>query len=133
MAVAKKIELYGDNSAGDVMPFTVSSSVAIPKGTLLVLSATPRTAAAHSTFMEKFVGVANAEKDSADTSTQLGVWTNGIFEFSASGSISDGDIVALSGTPNFVYASNTLTDPRQFVGMALNDAASNLVVVRVLK
>jgi len=133
MVVATKIELYGDNSAGDVMPFTVSSSVAIPKGTLMQLSASPRTIAASSTYGQVFVGVATAEKDSADTSTQLGVWTNGVFKMTASGSINDGDTVILSTAANTVEASNACTDRRLIVGTAFNDAASSLVVVRVLK
>ena len=130
---ATKVELYGHNSAGDVMPFTVASGTAIAKGTCLVLSASPRTAIAHSSVEEKFLGVANIQKDSDDTSTQLGAWTNGVFDFAASGSISDGDICVLSETANHVMASNAMTDPTKIVGIAFNDATAGRVIVRVLK
>ena len=130
---ATKIELYGHNSAGEVMPFTISSSTAIPKGSVMVLSATPRTITIHDSIGQKFVGVTNVVKDALDTSTQLGVYTNGIFNFAASGSIADGDIVALAGIPNYVEASNAVTDYTQIVGMAFGDAAAGRVDVRVLK
>lgn len=130
---ATKVELYGHNSAGEVMPFTISSSVAIPKGSLMVLSASPRTASIHSAANQVFVGVASSEKDASDTSTQLGVWTNGVFDMAASGSITDGAIVALTDTVNHVIASAALTDMSKYVGVALNDASGGRVVVRVLK
>lgn len=130
---ATKIELYGHNSAGEVMPFTVASGTAIPKGSCLVLSASPRTATIHASVGQKFVGVASTEKDSADSSTQLGVWTNGVFNFATSGSVSDGDIVSLSGTANKVYTTNSETDVTKIVGMALGDSVSSRVDVRVLK
>lgn len=129
-----KIELYGHNSAGDVMPFTISSSVAIPKGSLMVLSASPRTMSIHSgAGNEVFVGVASAEKDASDTSTQLGVFTNGVFEMAASGSINDGNLVALADKQNYVIASTALTDTSKLVGIALSDASGGVVPVRILK
>lgn len=132
---ASKIELFGNNSAGDVMQYTVSSSASIPLGTLMVLSASPRTMAAHSSEGQIFVGVANAEKDSSDTSTDLGVWQNGVFKMAASGTISDGDQVILGDTANYVAASNAITEQghAKLVGIALNDASGGLVVVRVRK
>jgi len=130
---AIKVELYGNNSAGEVMPFTVSSSGAIPKGSLMVLSATPRTMAVHSALNQKFVGITNAEKDADDTSDELGVWTNGVFSLMSSGAIADGDIVVLSETANLVMASNVATDYTYIVGTALNDASAGRVPVRVLK
>lgn len=133
MTVATKIELYGHNAAGAVMPFTVSDSTPIPKGTVMVLSATPRTITAHASVGQKFVGVASSEKDTNDTSDQLGVWTNGVFSFDASGSIADGDIVILSATANQVETDNSNTDPTKLVGMAFSDAAGSRVDVRVLK
>jgi len=130
------IERYGHNSAGEVMPFTVSVSTLIPKGSLMVLSATPRTATIHASVEQLFVGIASAEKDADDSSTQLGVITNCVAEVASSGTINDGDRVVLENAgagANFVMASNACTDSRKLVGMALSDAASNRVVVRVLK
>lgn len=130
---ATKIELYGHNSAGDVMPFTVSSSAAVPLGSVLVLSASPRTVSISSGKGQKFVGVANAEKDSTDTSTSIGAWTNGVFNFAASGSINDGDKVITSTVANMVEASASCTDSTIIVGMAFGDATGGRVDVRVLK
>ena len=130
---ATKIELYGHNSAGEVMPFTISSSTAIPKGSVMVLSATPRTITIHDSIGQKFVGVTNVVKDSLDTSTQLGVYTNGIFNFAASNAILDGDKVITSTVANFVEASAACMDPTIIVGMAFGDAAAGRVDVRILK
>jgi hypothetical protein len=130
---ASKIELYGNNSAGRVISWTVSSSGAIPKGTLMVLSASPRTIAAHSSAGEKFIGIANAEKDALDSSITLGTWTDGIFNVAASGSISDGDLVVLSDHANLVIASAAIADETRLVGMAIDDASAGRVSVRVNK
>lgn len=130
---ASKIELYGHNSAGEVISYTISDSVEILKGTLMVLSASPRTAAAHSTGGQVFLGIANADKDSTDSSDQLGVWTNGIFLLAASSSINDGDPVVLDIYPNYVVASQSVVHPGKLVGIAQSDASGGLVPVRILK
>ena len=132
---ATKVELFGHNSAGDVISGTISSSVAVPKGTLMVLSASPRTIAAHSAKDEVFVGVASAEKDVLDTSTTLGCYQNGVFDFACSGAVTDGAKLALSDTANRVIASAALTDMTKYVGMALADssASGGRVVARVNK
>ena len=131
--VVTKIELFGDNSAGQVMGFTVASGTAIPKGSVMVLSASPRTATIHASVGQKFVGVATAEKDALDSSTRLGVWTNGVFNFATSGAVADGDIVCLSATVNAVYTNNAETDITKIVGMAFGDYTGGHVDVRVLK
>jgi len=133
MAVATKTELFGENSAGDVMSYTVASATPVPKGTLMRISATPRTAIASSLKGQVFVGIASAEKDSLDDSTNLGVWQNGVFEMTSSGSITFGDTVVLSSAANTVEVGASTASSAITVGMALNDAAGNLVTVRVNK
>ena len=129
------IERFGANSAGEVMSFTVSSSVAIAKGAVMVLSASPRTMSAHSAAGQVFLGVTNAAKDASDSSTELGVVTNAVVNFAASGTINDGDTCILSNAavPNYVEASNGCYDQRLIVGKAFGDASSSRVDVRVLK
>ena len=67
--------------------------------TLCVLS-DPRTAAAStdSTKANPFAGVAGTEKISTSNATELGLYTTGVFVFTAAGSaIVAGELVALSG------------------------------------
>lgn len=128
-----KVNLLGPNSAGEVVDYTISTSATATKYDLMILSS-PRTIASHTTTVAAdCVGVANADKEAADDSTKLGVQTNGIYEMDASGSINAGDQVITSSVANYVEASNSITNPIQIVGVALKDAASNKVEVRVLK
>jgi len=94
------IELHGD--AGDVTRYTVASGAAILKGTLCILSDI-RTATASSAASGKFIGIAATDKSATDNSTNLGLFTNGIFDIitpttaGAEGAIQAGDLVEISG------------------------------------
>ncbi len=129
-----KVNLLGPNSAGEVVGFTIGENATATKYDAMVLT-DPRTIASHTdnSYAALFVGLANADKDPVDDSTKLGVQTNGIYEFDASGSISAGDIVVLSYLANYVETDNTETIPAKIVGVAFKDAASSKVEVRMLK
>lgn len=107
---AQAIELYGDR--GDVIRYTVSDTLTISKGTLLLISGT-RTAlkptgwrgvAAGTTIPMPVAGIAAADKVALDGSTTLGVYTNGMFEMrvSQNAGLSEGDLVAISGLNNTI-------------------------------
>lgn len=83
-----KVELFGANRDGLPISFIVASSATIAKGTLLELT-DPRTASANTTSGAVIAGIANAQK-SADWSTRLAAWTQGIFTFVASGACTVG-------------------------------------------
>ena len=129
---ASVIELLGHNSSGDVMSFTCAAGTAITQGCLMILS-DPRTIAKHATTIGGlFAGVASADKDASDTSTSLGVYTNGVFKMAASGTINAGDQVIVSSVANYVESSNTCIQNSKIVGTALDNASGSLVSVRVL-
>jgi hypothetical protein len=82
------------------------------------------------------VGVAAFDASSGDKVT---LYTGGIAVLAASGSITAGDIVvtAAAGAVSTLAAVTTptaadVTNTRAIVGVALSDAASNLVTVRFL-
>ena len=79
---------------------TVSSSAAIPKGSLLQLSSSPNTVTVSSSDNQKFAGIAVEEKVSSETDIlTIGVAIDGVWEIStSSSSITAGVMVNLSGT-----------------------------------
>ena len=114
------------------IPMTVADGAGIEKGCLLKLS-DPLTAAAHSGDEDVFAGIAASEKIANDGNTKLGVYRGGIFKMTASGSITVGQSVALSGTANKVKAADATCTGGKIVGIALETAADGetfLVEVR---
>lgn len=104
-----KVELYGQNNDGDPRRYTVASGVAIAKGTLLIFGA-GRTAVAHAAGVGGYIaGVAAMDKSATDLSTSISAWTNGIFDVTASGTLTEGHPFKTSATANTVeVAANTI-------------------------
>ena len=75
---AVKITLLGN--AGDPVEWTVAAGTAIPKGTLMALSASPQVAIATSGATNVFAGITSVEKTATDGVTELALWTHGLFE-----------------------------------------------------
>ena len=121
------IELLGN--AGDPVRYTCAT--AIPKGTLLKISA-DRTVAATTADDEPIAGIAAMETDGTETS--VSVYTNGIFDmYSAAG--------MTLGAIQMVDALNDVTDTDAgallngaVVGQCLEAAGAGVIsAVRVLK
>lgn len=128
------IELLGNQ--GDPVRYTVADGVGIEKGTLMYLSADPRTAAASSAEGQPFVGIAAHEKVASDGSTSISVYTNGIFDLKDSGSgVTLGDMVKLGGANLIATADEAGANAEQeIVGMCLETASgSEIVQVKVRK
>ena len=126
-----KIEQYGMNSAGDIRGFDCASGTKIPKGTILKL-ATPRTASASTGTADIFAGIASADKSGTDFSTRVGAWENGIYEFTASGTIVAGDKLQTATPGNYVMRMPSFTSHQIEVGYAVKSAATyERVQVRV--
>ncbi len=92
------IELLGH--AGEVVQYTVNDGAAIEKGTIMYISADPRTAfnSLAATTGAAFAGIAATEKVASDGSTSLGLYTYGVFDLKcASGGCTLGALVTLSG------------------------------------
>lgn len=116
------------NLDSDIHYFTVADGTAIQKGTIMVISADPRTIIAHSAANEIFVGVAVEDKVAGDGQTRIGVRTRGIFDMVASAAITLGRPVALSGTANQIRdagASLSLTDLNAVFGRCLETASAS--------
>ncbi len=126
------VELFGQNSAGEVISFTVADGTGIPINTILKF-ADSRTASASTATADLFAGVANSEKEASDGATTIGAYQNGVFDFAASGAISAGDTLITAAPGNYVMASGSVTDPAKIVGYALQNKASDRVVARVNK
>lgn len=136
---AIKVELT--NTTGFPRRFTVASNASIAKGTLLSLF-DPRTASYASYLsLTRLAGIASMEKENNDYSTSISVWTDGIFELVASGSITVGDNVIYAGDatyPNTVKSAGvsttlmTCASAALIIGYALETAADAEVInVRV--
>lgn len=129
---ATPIELLGNNSAGEQLRFTCADGTAITKGTILKLT-NPRTASIASATTDKIVGIAAMDKEANDGSTEISVYTNGVFEMAASGSISAGGRVEKTNGANNEVQASTSTDPAVVIGIALDNASGDKVAVRMIK
>jgi len=88
------VNLLGDE--GDVIEYTVPNTEAVPKGTLMTLSGA-RGCLATSGINKTFIGIASTEKVANDGSTNLGLYTKGIFDLMVVGAVGIGEPVKLSG------------------------------------
>ncbi len=130
-AVAKKVEYFGSNNDGQPIQYACASNVYIPKGTLLS-AFDPRTAS------EALVGAGFAgagillhDKDASDAKTTVSVLTQGIWDITASGAITNGAPVVFIGENYVKQASLALVSDSLFiVGYAMEDA-SNAEVINV--
>ncbi len=125
--VAVIIELLGNG--GDPIRFTCAT--AIPKGTILKLSA-DRTVAACSADDEAIVGIAAMEADG--TETQISVYTNSIHDVYSGAGFTLGAMVAVDALNDFKDADATDLLQGSVLGQALEVAtAGETKAVRVLK
>jgi hypothetical protein len=101
----------------DPIDFTVADGVAIPKGTLLKLT-DGRVAIAASGAGDMIAGIAARDKIASDGRTQLAVFTRGIFDMEADGTIAVGGAVMADGTGSTVIASTGVAGAAQ-IGYSL--------------
>lgn len=112
-----KVELYGANNDGNPVRYTIANGTSVSKGQLLSI-ATPRTAVAVTVRDNPIAGVAAEEHIANVGITSIAVWTDGIFDATASKAIHAGAKV-IGTTANMVTASEAL----------MSDAASNAIVL----
>ena len=118
-----KVELYGSKNDGNPRRYTCASGVAISKGDLLLLS-DPRTVASHSTGVGGYMGgVAAMDKSATDLSTSISAWTTGVFEVTASGTITTGHPVKASTGENIVEAAAESIMGSAILGYALETSS----------
>lgn len=92
-----KVELYGANNDGSPRRITIADGTAVSKGTLCNLT-DPRTTTGAAASAAACSGVASEEKNANDGATSISVWTDGIFNATASGAISVGDGLRAAGS-----------------------------------
>lgn len=88
------------NRDGDIHYFTVADGNALNKGTLMILSADPRTAAAHSADGQIPLGFSVEEKVANDGQIKLGVRTRGIVDAVCDGNVTLGDLLIPGAVAN---------------------------------
>ncbi len=81
MAVATITTLLGNQ--GDPVEYTVDKTVAVPKGTLMKISASPKTAIAATSDGEFFAGIAAVEVKPDVGTVKLSLITHCVAEFTA--------------------------------------------------
>ena len=119
---------------GPPIPFTVADA-GIEMGTLLTMS-DPMTAAANSTKESIVGGIAASEKIASDENLKLGVYRQGIFKVTASGSITVGDaLISASGAAgsegNKLETSGTSVE--DIVGISLESATDGQTFLMELR
>ena len=139
---ATRIESFG-NLNNHEYQVTVANATAISKGTLMILSADPRTAIASSGINQIFIGVANADKEASDGATRIGVDSSGIFDMTCVAGTLDipafGDLVELSGANliravkrNTVSGADFVSGAKFVLGRALETgSASEVIAVKI--
>lgn len=129
-----KIELFGANNDGQPIRYAVNAGSNYAKGTLMFISGTGREMISLNTGANNMPVAGILAIDVSGTSS-ASVWTQGIFEFTASGTILAGEPIAACGSKNIVvsslvglsgggaavfgYAMNTVEDAARF-GVRVN-------------
>ncbi len=102
MAVATITTLLGNQ--GDPVEYTVDKTIAVPKGTLMKISASPQTAAAATADGDKFAGIAAVEVKADTGVTKLALITHCVAEITA------GVGATTFGQPQQISAANAVID-----------------------
>jgi hypothetical protein len=117
------------------LPFTVSNTTGIEKGTALKMT-DPMTAIITSGAADTFAGIAATEKIANDGKTKIGVYRGGIFKVYLSGSCTVGDIAVLDAVPNYFKSGTALTQAAlsgsRICGTFLETGATNETVLMEL-
>lgn len=128
-----KIELT--NNTGFPRQFACADTPIILKGTLCKLT-DPRTCSASDGAGDIIAGIASMDKVASDGSLRVALWTDGIFEVYASGSIAVGANVISAGAANEVMTGSagiaTMASGAAIIGYALETATDGeTLAVRV--
>lgn len=123
MAVATITTLLGNQ--GDPIEYTVSATVAIPKGSLMNIDSSPQTATIAAADGEYFAGIAATEKTATDGVTKMSCITHCIAEFTAGvGATTFGQPQKISGANAVIDADDdTIENSAEVVCLALETAA----------
>ncbi len=134
MAVASITTLLGNQ--GDPVEYTVIATTAIPKGTLMKISASPQTALAASADGDFFAGIAGTEKTATDGVTKMMCITHCIAQMTAgTGATTFGQPQKISALNAVIDADDdTVAKAAEVVGLSLDtvvDGAEGAVLVNL--
>ena len=123
MAVATITTLLGNQ--GDPVEYTVDETIAVPKGTLMKISASPQTAAAADADGDFFAGIAAVEVKADEGTTKLALITHCIAEMTAgTGATTFGQPQKISAANAVVDADDdTIENSNEVVGISLETVA----------
>lgn len=121
---------------GDPVEYIVATGTAIAKGTLMILSSSPKTATASTGDGEFFCGISAVEKTTTDGVTKLACITHCVAEMTAgTGATTFGQMQKLSGANLVIDADDdTTANMMENVGLSLEtvaDGARGAVLVNV--
>jgi len=103
------------------VPFICAEATDIPKGSCVKI-ADPYTVSLAGSAEDYVGGITKTEKESGDGKTRVSVYRGGIFKVMASGSITAGQTITISGTANkFVVSDATCVSSKTW-GIALETA-----------
>lgn len=133
-AEADIITLLGNQ--GDPVEYTVATGTAIPKGSLMVLSSSPKTATISSADGDFFCGISAVEKTATDGVVKMACITHCIADMTAgTGATTVGQMQKISGANLVIDADDdTTANMMENVGYALEtvaDGARGAVLVNV--
>ena len=134
MAVAVITTLLGNQ--GDPVEYTVDQTVAVPKGTLMKISASPQTAIAATADGDFFAGIAAVEVKADTGITKLALITHCVAEMTAgTGATTFGQPQKISALNAVIDADDdTIENSGEVVGLSLEtvvDAARGAVLVNL--
>ena len=115
----------------DPVDFTCADGTAIPKGTLLKLDDARLAVIAGAN--DNVCGVCARDKIASDGRTQVAVFMDGIFDFTATGAGIDVGTAFAAGAANEVKAAVATDVGMKTVGLALETASANEVFEGLLR
>ena len=108
---------------------TVDDTTGIEKGTIMKLSADPRTAAASAADNDIFIGISMEEKIANDGRTELTVARGGIWDIKDDGTgLALGKTCMIKGANLIALSDAAAGEEGQIVGLVLETAAAGEVV-----
>jgi len=105
------------------IPMTCADGTGIEKGAILKL-ADPMTASAAAALNDIVGGVCAEEKIASDGKVKVGVYRRGIFKATASGSITVGDPLVVSGPTANNLIQTAGVNAEQIIGISLETATN---------
>lgn len=115
---------------GPALPFTISDTVGIEKGTLLMMK-DPMEVSGNDTMGQVVGGIAKGEKIQGDGRTKMAVFREGVFKVTASGNVTAGDALSLATAANKVATANI--DNNNIIGISFEDATDAQTFLMELK